>query len=502
MRARLCLSAAAGAAFALTGLAADPAALPTAPVVSSIHAGPLTDEFRLTLSSGSRFEALGPLYYSQQVDETTTWGLPPFFSHHQDKGTDSEEIDVLYPLISYDRFGLEHRWHVLQLLAFSGGQNVDGGKRDRFQLFPFYLQQRSAEDPSRNYTSVLPFYGTMQNKLFRDRIHFVAFPLYVETQKRDVVTKNYVAPFFHLRTGDHLSGWQFWPLYGTEHKDAFTRTNSVGDAEVSPGHDKQFGLWPLYSSAHTGIGSDNPESSLSILPFGAWQRSPKRDSTTYLWPFFSAVDDREKGYREWGTPWPFIVTSKGKGKQGFRFWPIYGHAQNDSLESRTLLYPLLRQTSAKSPAYERSRTRGLMLLYSDLREKDKASNRDRRRVDCWPFFTWKRDWDGAERLQALALMEPFVPTSKSVERNHSHVWSIYRSESNPKTGQSSRSVLWNLYRQERSPEGSKRSFLFGLYQSETSGGERSRRLFYLPLGPSKTRNTDPAASKPAAVHNP
>lgn len=473
----------------------------------SIHPlsfGPLVQEFGLTLSSGRRLEALGPLYYEQDIGETSDWAFPPLMSRHVDRGTDSEEFDFLYPLLSYDRFGMEYRLHVFQLLAFSGGANVDGGKRERFQFFPFYLQQRSADDPTRNYTSVLPFYGTMRNKLFRDRIHFVAFPLYVETQKRDVVTRNYVAPFFHIRTGEQLKGWQLWPLYGQEHKSMLTRTNEFGEAEVVPGHDKHFALWPLYSSAHTGIGSANPERSLLVLPFGAWQRSKNRDSTTYLWPFFSYVNDREKGYEEWGSPWPFVVTSKGKGKTGFRFWPIYGHARNESLDSRTVLWPLWRRTGAKSAAYERARTRGVMMLFSDLKEKNLASNQDRHRVDIWPLFSWRREWDGSQRFQALSLVEPFVPTSKSVERNFSHTWSIFRSESDPKSKRSSRSLLWNLYREEKGPESTKRSFLFGLYQCEGARGDQRHRLFYMRFG--KGRGSAGAASSegtnPAATTSP
>ena len=44
--------------------------------------------------------------------------------------------------------------------------------------------------------------------LFRDEIFFVMFPIYSQTRKKDVVTDNYLYPFFHLRHGDGLHGWQ------------------------------------------------------------------------------------------------------------------------------------------------------------------------------------------------------------------------------------------------------------------------------------------------------
>ena len=63
-----------------------------------------------------------------------------------------------------------------------------------------YFQQRSS-DPALNYTAVVPFYGHLENRFFRDEISFVMFPLYVRSRKSDVVTDNYLFPFFHLRHG-------------------------------------------------------------------------------------------------------------------------------------------------------------------------------------------------------------------------------------------------------------------------------------------------------------
>ena len=67
----------------------------------------------------------------------------------------------------------------------------------RFTLFPLYFQQRSP-DPNENYTALVPFYGHLKNRLFRDEIFFVMFPIYSETRKRDVVTDNYLYPVFRF----------------------------------------------------------------------------------------------------------------------------------------------------------------------------------------------------------------------------------------------------------------------------------------------------------------
>src|SRR5215207_5048936 len=100
------------------------------------NAGLLFDRFTLTLAPGHRTEAAGPFYYSEQKETQHTWALPPLFSWARDPVTDWEEIDLAYPLLTYDRFGEQYRWQLFQLLSFSGGATQQEKERDRFTLFP------------------------------------------------------------------------------------------------------------------------------------------------------------------------------------------------------------------------------------------------------------------------------------------------------------------------------------------------------------------------------
>ena len=86
-----------------------------------------------------------------------------------------------------------------------------------------------------------------------------------------------------------------------------------------------------------------------------------------------------------------------------------------------------------------------------MREKNRETAATLRRVDFWPFFTWRRDMEQKERLQALALLEPFFPSNRSIERDYSQLWSFWRAEKNGETGAASQSLLWNLYRRESGP---------------------------------------------------
>jgi hypothetical protein len=445
-----------------------------------IHAGPLFDHFSLTLDLGQRVEAVGPFYYEQQKDSEITWAFPPFFSHDIDPAVESREDDFLYPLLTYERYGKEYRWQLIQLLSFAGGQSPDGSGKKRFTIFPFYFQQRSPKT-NENYTALFPIYGHINDRLFRDKIFFVLFPIYGQSQKRDIVTDNYLYPFFHLRHGDGLRGWQFWPIVGSEHKDVTTQTNGFGDVSTNPGHDNFFALWPIYYKTIAGVGLDDPEKSWGVLPLYAQMRSPKRDSTSVLWPFFTWIDERGKKYHEWEGPWPFVIFTRGEGKTTSRVWPLFSQSHNKTMESDSYLWPLYRYHRFHNEVLDQQKTRVMFYLYEDTVEKNVQTGAQKRRVDMWPFFTWHRDFNGNNRLQILALLEPVVPNNRGIERNWSPLWSLWRSENNPQTGASSRSFLWNLYRCDRTPSSKKCSLLFGLFQYQIDGTNKKWHLFYIPV---------------------
>jgi hypothetical protein len=450
-----------------------------------LHAGFLYNEFPLTLTQGEREEALGPLFYNETRESEHTFAVPPLFSYTHNEETDSTEFDILYLLLTFDRYGSEFRWQLIQLLSFAGGETQDVVPKKRTTIFPIYFQQRSP-DTNLNYTAVLPFYGTIKNRLFRDEIFFLMAPLYLQSRKRDIVTDNYLFPLFHIRLGDGLNGWQFWPIIGKEHKDITTRTNNFGDEQTIPGHDRFFALWPFYYNQTLGIGSENTEKKYGLLPLYSVLRSPNRDSTSIIWPLFNSIDDREKKYREWQGPWPFVVVARGEGKTLTRFWPLFGRGHNAILESSFYLYPLYRYNHVHSDPLDRERTRILLFLYSQVDERNTETKGSSSRTDFWPFFTYHREFDGNRRLQLLAPLEPILPNHKSIERNWSPIWSIWRGENNPTTGAASQSLLWNLYRRDTTPTTKKCSLLFGLFQYSSDADAKRWRLFYIPFGKSQT----------------
>lgn len=448
-------------------------------VANAASAGPLLTRFPLTLDEGHRTEAVGPLFYKQVKDSEKTWAVPPLFSYTRDKIADAEEFDLAYPLMTYDRFGSEYRWQLFQLLSLAGGQNQKETAQNRFTIFPFYFQQRSP-DPDLNYTALFPIYGHLKNRLFRSEIDFALWPLFVKTVRSgDVTTCNYLYPFFHLRYGDGLRGWQFWPIVGHEHKEVTTRTNEWNEVETIPGHDKRFVLWPFFFDETRETGTDNPEKYQALLPFYSCLRSPRRDSTSYLWPLgVTVTDDRGQKYHEVDAPWPFVVFANGEGKTTSRIWPFFSRANNTNLESNFYLWPLYKYRRVHAGALDRERTRILFFLYSDTTEKNTETGAARHRTDLLPFFTRQQDFNGNRRLQLFAPLEPILPASKSIERDYSPLWSVWRSEDNPKTGATSESLLWNLYRRDATPTAKKCSILFGLFKYQSDEKDRRLRLCY------------------------
>jgi hypothetical protein len=206
-----------------------------------------------------------------------------------------------------------------------------------------------------------------------------------------------------------------------------------------------------------------------------------------LWPFFSWIDDRGKQYHEWQGPWPFVIFTRGEGKTTSRVWPLFSQSHGGALESDSYLWPIYTFKRTHSDPLDLRRTRILVYLYDDMIEKNTATGEAKRRVDAWPFFTYHRDFNGNNRLQILALVEPAVPDNSRIERNWSPLWSLWVSENNLQTGASSQSFLWNLYRHETAPASKKCSLLFGLFQYQSDAEMKRLRLFYIPVFKTHTR---------------
>jgi len=443
--------------------------------------GFLYDNFSLTLKAGERTEMFGPIFGSEKSDSSTLFNFSPLFSLYRDSIIPQVEAELGYPILSFDKFGREYRFQIFQFISFSGGESSNQEIKSRLTLFPLYFHQRST-NPEQNYTAVAPFYGELNNRLFRDKISFIMVPLYLKTEKRGVITENYLFPVFHHRHGAGVEGWQFWPVVGQEHKEITTTTNQWGESVVSGGHDKFFALWPFFFKTTVGTGTTNVQTQLAVLPFYVDQQAPSRSSRFYGFPFgYSHTIDRARRYEEWGAPWPLVIFARGPGKHANRVWPFFSQARNATHQSAFYAWPIYKYNRVTSGPLDRERTRIAFFLYSDLIERNLTNNTALQRRDFWPLFTWRKDHQGSTRLQALSLLEPLLPGNKSIERVYSPVYALYRQERSGVTGDSSRSILWNLYRSEVRGEKRRQSALFGLFQREKTPERTRWRVLFVPF---------------------
>jgi hypothetical protein len=448
--------------------------------------GPAYSDFALTLSSGHRWEAVGPFFYSQTTESQDQLAVPPLFCYTRELEADWREWEFLYPIIDYRRFGSEWRLHFAQMLSFSGGLTQQEQRTRQFTLFPFYFQQRS-DDPALRYTALVPFYGHLKNRLFRDEATFVMLPLYLETRKKDVITDNYLFPVFHRRHGDHLTGWQVWPLAGQERKAPTVRTNRLDELETVGGYDRLFAAWPFFFQDELGLGTTNVVERLTLVPFYTRMRSPARDETNYGWPLgFMQIEDRQKKFSERSLFWPLFVSARGS-KVETRVFPFFSHAKSTNLESRFYVWPVYSWHDQKVAAFDRQRTRILFFLYSDILARKTDGGVDLHRADGWPLFAYRHEKNGNRRLQVFAPLEPLFPNNRAILREYSQVWSVWRWEKNGKTGTASQAVLWNLYRRETAGRNKNCSLLFGLFRYQSTAEGTSWRVCGLPLNHKRTQ---------------
>lgn len=455
--------------------------------------GPAYSHYRLTLEDGWRTEKFAPFFYTQQVENEHLWAIPPFYDKWEDKTIGASEADIVYPFLTIRWYGKNYRWQFFQLFSFAGGPTQEDVQKKRFTIFPIYFQQRSV-DTNLNYTAVFPIYGHLVNRLFRDDIRFVMFPAYSVTRKKDIVVHNYLYPLFDKREGNNMHGGQFWPIHGHYVKGLTYHTNAADIVEKVGGYDNKYYLWPFYFRDELGIGTDNPEHRVTFLPFYSKSRSPKRDSTSWGWPFGHTItDDRGAGFHESDWFWPLYVRADGS-KTIRRKFPFYSHASNtNGLESHWYGWLIWKKTRFKSEPLDRQRTRILYFLYSDTTMDNTQTGEQERRVDVWPFYRYQKELDGRKYLQVMSIVEPWLPNNTHVPRIFSPVYSFWRQEENPKTGMKTQSLLWNFYRREVQTkpaldEGTKKivvakkvSCFFGMYQRESTVQGSRLRLFYIPV---------------------
>ena len=191
------------------------------------------------------------------------------------------------------------------------------------------------------------------------------------------------------------------------------------------------------------------KNSSRVLPLYLQSRSPKRDSTTVIWPFFSWIDDRGKKYHEWQGPWPFVIFARGEGKTTSRVWPLFSQSHNNELESDSYLWPLYTfQAHAFRPAGLRAHAH---FVLSVLKTRWKKTRRPAQKSGAWicgRFSPGTAISTATTACKSSRRLKPPCRTTVASSATGRRCGRSGAAENNPRTGASSQSFLWNLYRHE------------------------------------------------------
>lgn len=157
---------------------------------------PLID-YRESPSEGfSNLGILGPLIKIQSRPDDNIVAVRPLIYREEQVKNSSVATDYLYPFASTDTTPEVSRFQFLKLVQKNSYRKDQPESTERDSMFfPFYISGTSKKYGP--YTSVLPFYGNIYERFWRDEYHFVLFPLYGSTVKKGTVSRNYLYPFFN-----------------------------------------------------------------------------------------------------------------------------------------------------------------------------------------------------------------------------------------------------------------------------------------------------------------
>ena len=421
-------------------------------------------------------EGLGPFFHWKEDFHQKEWGIRPLLCWTGDADGSLWRLEFLYPLGKFEAKEGNRRGYLFPISIYKE-QELDGGKKWDFQLFPFFIGET---EKGEDYFGLFPLYGTLLDRYGKDEIRFYLWPLYSDSISEGVRTRNLLWPFFSIMEGEKKKGYRIWPFYAQ--KEEFGVSKS------------EFILWPIFFKQMKGLDTEDPVEDRMIFPFYISKESKRFESKTFLWPFFSHTRDRLTGFEQWDLPWPFFRSLRGENLYGIRIFPIYGYKEKEGEWKRTfILYPFLKLDEDRMGDVWEKTIRILLLSRIQTGEDDQRVKKGRS-FRIWPFFDYERGETGHETFSFFYLF-PFK--DEGFQRNLFPLFRIFRWEKDPQ-GRSSSDLFWGLYERRRTEEldsweiahlmrlrrgkGWKTlSFLKGLFWYKNDGGNADLRLFYLPF---------------------
>jgi hypothetical protein len=359
---------------------------------------------------------LGPLVSTEGEGETARVTVRPLFSHDAAEGgmtrsffplgKSTPEFSYFVPI--YTRTNTEEKWDVSFLLFFAGETKKRGG-----------------------YGGFFPLGGWAYDKVGKDEIGFVLWPIYSYVKDQGAEKWNVLWPLFSVY-GGKAEGFKAWPLFGRRTVPG-ERTNT-------------FFLWPLFFTEERDLDTDNPRKSFYFIPFYLETKSKTTEAYSVLWPFFNYK--RAPGRTEVDAPWPFYSRVDAEDEEMFRIWPLYSRQVKGRDRTTHYLWPLFKD--AEWYTGERRNVERRVLLLGRYVDDDRGAF-----LNVWPFARYQSKGEDAAFFFPSILPFRFEQTDRLVR------------------------PLLTLYQYDRKGDTVTSNFLYGLYTKEQTGDAWRRRLAFL-----------------------
>ena len=362
-----------------------------------------------------------------------------------------KSLDIIYPLIGYSEDSQQIQFNALfRLIKYSNYTSYDNSNEKTFEIFPILDVAWGGEEDN-NYFSLFPLFGTIKDKYAKEKISYFAFPIYMQTYKKNSYNTHFLWPFFSATKGKYSDGFKFWPLYGY--------TKKVDPDTLVTVKQSKFFLWPFFMFKKDNTTGINLEEN-NYWPIYLNAESDVHSSTTFLWPFFNVYEYKIRDQKTYNMPWPLIQYKSGSNIKSKRFFPLYSYSKSKHVEKGFILWPLYRHKS-EILASEYFETKSLLFfLYKQDTFYSLSDNEVNKEFSSlWPIYSIDTDRDGYD-FRIFAPIESFFSKNTKIREIWSPLWSVVRIKK--ENSKSSTSLLFNFIKYEVDEDIKETSFSINL----------------------------------------
>lgn len=434
--------------------------------------------------------------------------LFPLYRHRLDRENALLELDVLWPLVHWERtrtggsdFRIrplyrrvaEAEWTEHQFLWPLGRVRVDA-RETRSRLLPLWwhvtrendrgqtetdwtvalLAWGGSTDGEHTHLALLPFYADVPGFLGYDRFVTHLFPLHVHLERGDSRAEILLWPLIGWGgDGERRSWHRFLPFYSVNvDRERFERYHV---------------LWPFVHWGTENLGGDDPVRQFAFFPFFGRRVSERTDAWTVAWPLLQklAVEDR---LYQLDAPWPIFrrrveETTAGRIDQ---WWvmPFVARTVAPRQRSWVWLWPLVWSRHFEDPEGTQDQLWVLPFFWSVRREREDGTRDAFWKV--WPLWHHDRRHDGNADWSVLSPWPWRAGNAYGVEEAYGWLWTLARGRSAP--DDSSLDVAGHLFttRTRRGRTQTSVPFLFSYEDDEDGATLRLLQFLPIPLGGGRT----------------